>query len=83
VTDGFVGAEIASLVPDALYEAFAEGKRPLTTEDLQRQAARVVPLAKTASEKITALREWAKGRARPASEPEAETTTAAVRSLDL
>jgi len=80
--DGFVGAEIAALVPDALFEAFADGKRPITTQDLVKAASKVVPLAKTASEKITALREWAKGRARPASAPEA-VAQSNVRSLDL
>lgn len=82
-TDGFVGAEIASLVPTAMRAAFIDGKREITTEDLKLAASKVVPLAKTASEKITALREWAKGRARPASAPEAVAATSAVRSLDL
>jgi len=82
VTDGFVGAEIASLVPDALFEAFADGERALTTEDLVRAAGKVVPLSKTASEKITTLREWAKGRCRMASTPEVASTSN-VRTLDL
>lgn len=81
-TDGFVGAEIAAIVPDALYAAFADGKRPITTEDLVLAATRVVPLSKTASEKISQLREWAKGRARPASAVE-KPAEGAVRSLDL
>jgi AAA+ superfamily predicted ATPase len=82
VTDGFVGAEIAALVPDALFAAFADGKRAITTEDLRLAATKVVPLSKTASEKISTLREWAKGRARPASAPE-KLADGAVRSLDL
>ncbi len=81
-TDGFVGAEIAALVPDALFEAFADGKRAITTEDLTKAAAKVVPLSKTASEKISTLREWAKGRARPASAQE-KAADGQVRSLDL
>jgi SpoVK/Ycf46/Vps4 family AAA+-type ATPase len=81
-TDGFVGAEIAALVPDALFTAFADEERALTTDDLKTAAASVVPLSKTASERITALREWAKGRARPASLPE-KVDPNAVRSLDL
>jgi len=81
-TDGFVGAEIAALVPDALFVAFADNERALSTDDLTKAAASVVPLSKTASERITALRDWAKGRARPAST--AETANAnTVRSLDL
>lgn len=81
-TDGFAGAEIAALVPDALFVAFAEGERALSTADLLTAAGTVVPLAKTAGDRIGALREWAKGRARPASLPEAD-TRAPGRMLDM
>jgi hypothetical protein len=81
-TDGFVGAEIAALVPDAMFSAFADGERPLTTDDLTLAASTLVPLSKTASEKLTALRTWAQGRARPASTVEAPNANT-VRSLDL
>jgi len=74
-TEGFTGAEIAAIVPEALFEAFADEKRTLTADDLEKAAATVVPLSKTAAEKITALREWAKTRARPASTPETVTST--------
>ena len=78
----FTGAEIANLVPDALFAAFEDGERALTTDDLLRAAKTVVPLAKTASERIEGLRAWANGRARPASLPEAEQKSAG-RDLDL
>ena len=81
-TSGFTGAEIAACVPDALFAAFADGERQLNTEDIRLASTSVVPLAKTASEKITALREWAKERARPASTPET-TSVGTVLSLDL
>ena len=71
-TEGFTGAEIAAIVPDALFAAFEDNERDLTAEDLEAAAETVVPLSKTAAEKITALREWAKTRARPASKPEDE-----------
>ena len=82
--DGFTGAEIAALVPEALFTAFADGARPVKAEDLEAAAATVVPLAKTAEEKIARLRAWAKGRARPASKP-AEGSSAPVsgRALDI
>lgn len=80
--DGFTGSEIAALVPDALFAAFADGERSLTTEDLRAAAATVSPLSKTAAERIEGLRQWAKGRARPASTPEAQ-STGSTRSLDL
>jgi SpoVK/Ycf46/Vps4 family AAA+-type ATPase len=82
LTDGFTGAEIAAIVPDALFTAFADGARALSTNDLRTSAATVVPLSKTASEKLNALREWAKGRARMASTPETARASD-VRSLDL
>ncbi len=83
--DSFVGAEIAALVPAALFVAFADGERELRTSDLLAEARATVPLAKTASAKISALREWAKGRARSASV--ADSSISAVsdggRNLDL
>jgi hypothetical protein len=79
---GFVGAEIASLVPSAMLVAFADGKRAITTADLVAASRDVVPLSKTAGEKIDRLRAWAKGRARPASTPE-ETSNASSRLADL
>lgn len=71
--EGFSGAEIAALVPDAMYAGFADGKRPITTEDLRGAAETVTPLSKTASAKIERLRNWAKGKARLASAPAEET----------
>lgn len=83
-TDGFVGAEIAALVPAALFVAFAEGERALTADDMVREARQTVPLAKTAGAKIDQLREWAKTRARAASKvEEARGEAGPDRRLDL
>jgi hypothetical protein len=68
--EGFTGSEIAALVPDALYAAFADGEREIETRDLLKAAGTIVPLSKTAAEKIARLREWAAARARPATTPE-------------
>lgn len=83
--DGFTGAEIAALVPDAMFEAFADGARELTKSDLIKAAAAVVPLSETAKEKIVKLQAWAKGKARPASKVVARTGPKARqgRVLDL
>lgn len=81
-TRGFTGAEIAAIVPDALFTAFGEGERALTVADLVSAAASVVPLSKTQAEKVQGLRDWAKGRARPASLPEASEASSG-RALDL
>lgn len=82
VTDGFVGAEIAALVPEAMRRAFADDARPVTTADLAHVAKQIVPLSKTQAERITDLRNWAKGRARPASSPESLTNNGASRAID-
>lgn len=78
-TAGFTGSEIAAIVPDALFVAFADGARQITTLDLVRAAGDVVPLSRTAAEKIGTLRKWADERARRATSP-AATDAAAARS---
>jgi AAA+ superfamily predicted ATPase len=80
----FTGSEVASLVPDAMFAAFAE-KREIKANDLLLAAATVVPLAKTAKEKIERLRTWAQGRARPATRADSTKaiTKKALRVLDI
>lgn len=63
-TDNFTGAEIAALVPDALFAAFNDGERQVELSDLLAAAATVTPLSSTAGDKISDLQQWAKGRAR-------------------
>jgi hypothetical protein len=82
-TDGFASAEVANIVPDALFAAFNDGERALTTADLLAAAGTVVPLARTAGERIEALRSWAQGRARKASLPEIEEQSGGGRALDF
>ena len=62
----FTGAEIAAIVPEAMFAAFGDGGRELSAVDLMLAAKNVTPLAKTAGDKIGRLRDWAKGRARAA-----------------
>ncbi len=64
--DQFSGAEIEQAILSAMYRAFAEN-REFTTEDVLLSIKETVPLAVTASEKITHLRQWAHQRARPSS----------------
>lgn len=80
-TAEFSGAEIAELVPSAMFHAFADGARPITTEDLARCVESTVPVSKAAKERIESLRAWAKGRARPASSPESSDPQQAAASL--
>lgn len=84
-TDGFTGSEIAAIVPDAMFAAFADDAREITTVDLLDAAKTVVPLSKTAEAKIAKLRDWAKGRARPATNAEiiSDKPQRRVRVLDI
>lgn len=81
-TRGWTGAEISALVPEAMFAGFADGARQLSTDDLLAAARNVVPLSQTAADKIGKLREWAKGRTRPASAAE-KTASGTSRTLDL
>jgi len=80
---GFSGAEIAALVPDALYAAFGDGEREISTADLVAAAKTVVPLSKTAEKKIVALREWGKINARAASSVTESAPEKKIRKLDI
>jgi SpoVK/Ycf46/Vps4 family AAA+-type ATPase len=64
---GCSGAEIEEAVISALYDAFY-AKEELSTKYLLGTLAATVPMAKTMSEKISAARKWANGRARNASD---------------
>lgn len=61
----FSGAELEQVVVAALYLAFSD-KRDLIEDDLRHAIQHTVPLYKTYEEKIKALRDWARRRARPA-----------------
>src|SRR5262249_21489504 len=63
----FNGAEIAAIVPEAMFAAFADGGREITTEDLIAATKTVVPLVKTMSDKLVRFREFGETRARPVS----------------
>ena len=65
-TEGWSGAELEECVIAGLHAAFARGEE-LTSEDLTTAAQQTVPLSKTMSEQVEGLRDWARGRARPAS----------------
>jgi SpoVK/Ycf46/Vps4 family AAA+-type ATPase len=84
-TEKFTGSEIAELVPSAMFAAFGDNEREITTEDLISAAQTVVPLSKTSAEKIDAMRNWAKGRARPASSTQSVSAEKRkqVRALDI
>ena len=70
--EGFTGAEIEQLFSESLYVAFADGAREVNGKDLINAAKKLVPLSKTMGEKLKALRDWARGRARLATSDDAE-----------
>lgn len=82
-TAGFTGSEIAAIVPDALFAAFDDGAREITTADILAAAEKVVPLSKTAEEKIKDMRKRATGAFRFATKPEADAPKKNVRAIDF
>jgi SpoVK/Ycf46/Vps4 family AAA+-type ATPase len=71
ICDGFSGAEIEQGLVAAMYEAFAQD-REFTQLDIIAAIKATLPLSKTMSEQVTALRDWARQRARPAAASIAE-----------
>lgn len=71
VSDGFSGAEIEQALIAAMYEAFAQ-EREFTQLDIIAAIKSTLPLSRTMTEQVTALRDWARQRARPASSSVAE-----------
>jgi SpoVK/Ycf46/Vps4 family AAA+-type ATPase len=67
-TDGCTGSEIEQAFIDALYQAFSRREEP-TDLSVMMQLGELVPLSRLMAEQITALRAWAKGRARHATKP--------------
>ena len=67
-SEGYVGAEIEQTVIDAMYLAFNENIRRVTTGDILRCMKTQVPLSVSQRETVAALRAWlAEGRAISAS----------------
>jgi hypothetical protein len=79
-TEGYTGAEIEAIVTEALYAAFDRGEE-VSEKDLVAAAGVVVPLIRTAKEKVEALKSWAIGRARFASRRPADNTERLMRKL--
>lgn len=71
-SEGFNGAEIEQSIYEAMHYAFDQ-RREFTTEDIMRAMSVIVPLSRTAGERIARIQEWAaSGRCRPASSDAAQ-----------
>ena len=68
-SEGMTGAEIEQAIVSALFDEYDRAGKSgvLTTEGVLHSLQETVPLSRTMKEKIAALRNWCKTRARPAS----------------
>jgi SpoVK/Ycf46/Vps4 family AAA+-type ATPase len=68
-SEGMTGAEIEQAIVSALFDEYDRNGKTgvLTTEGVLHSLQETVPLSRTMKEKIAALRNWCKTRARPAS----------------
>ena len=64
-TEGLTGSEIEAVFAEALYQAFDAGSEP-TDLTVAEMLTEFVPLSRLMGEQISGLRQWAKGRARRA-----------------
>jgi SpoVK/Ycf46/Vps4 family AAA+-type ATPase len=81
-SDGFSGAEIEQAIVSGLFDAFSAGNE-LDTSTLLNSITETVPLSKTMSEELGRLRNWAHGRARPASGAVSTVATEVRRKIEL
>lgn len=66
-SEGFSGAEIQQAIFESMHIAF-DSRREFETSDILRVMASIIPLSRTAGDRIVRLQEWAaSGRCRPAS----------------
>ncbi len=80
---GYSGAEIEESIVSGMFDSFYE-KQQLSNERLLQSIGQIVPLSRTMSEDIDALRKWAAGRTRPATSPEDLTEEeSGVRKLEI
>lgn len=81
-SEGFSGAEIEEAVIAALFDSFSR-QAQLDNDAIMASLAETVPLSKTMNEELNRLRNWAVGRARPASGVAARPPEEARRKIEL
>jgi SpoVK/Ycf46/Vps4 family AAA+-type ATPase len=84
-SEGMTGAEIEQAVVSALFDEYDKSGKAgvLTTQGIVHSLGETVPLSRTMKEKIAALRNWCKTRARPASSEFAVEAQEGGRALDM
>jgi len=81
-THGFSGSEIEEVIVSGLYDAFNRDEE-LDQEHLEQVIQTMIPLSQTMEEQIKGIRDWAKLRARRASNIHWEEEGGAVRQLEM
>lgn len=71
ITDGFVGAELESLVKEAILDAFDEDAEQVEYRHMQKVAEDIRPLKNQYADLVERMDKWAELNARPASSKEA------------
>ena len=79
--ENFTGAEIQSVVEDAMINAFDAGDKTVQTHHISSSILNTTPLYVTAHEKVVAMREDLKQKAKSASRPEEVQTSYKKPSL--
>ena len=82
-SQGFSGSEIEQAIVSALYDCYEDDKADLTTDRLLKSVEEIIPLSYTMKERIDGMREWAKARARNASETETAPKEGGGRKLEI
>jgi len=72
VSNRYTGAEIEKAIKEAIAHCYHDGKRDVTTEDVQQAIEHTKPISKVMSDNIKNMEEWARERARFASSIGAE-----------
>lgn len=81
-TDGFSGAEIEQAIIDGMFSSYDQD-RDVRLDDILNVIKNTAPLSKTMEAKLTALRQWSKGKAKPAAAPVAEVLPSAPRRVGV
>jgi SpoVK/Ycf46/Vps4 family AAA+-type ATPase len=80
-TEGYTGAEIELAVIEAIFTAYNEGKRDLTTDLLLDAVKCIVPQSRRNKEDMVELEQWAKDRAIPVAKPAPEKQIRVARPI--
>jgi SpoVK/Ycf46/Vps4 family AAA+-type ATPase len=81
-THGFSGSELEEVIVSGLYDAFNQDEE-LMHGHLEKVIKTMIPLSQTMEEQIRGIRDWAKLRARRASNIQWEEEGGSVRQLEL